>query len=92
MKDDFATKEALAILEARISADECIMYEKASLAQLEELFYRVRMIEDSYESDARIAKMGLDLKELQEEVKLLRKSIEDYLLYKPEDLQFDDVI
>ena len=92
MKDDFATKEALTILESRIVENEYMLHEKASLSQFDELFHRVRIIEDSYERDEYIATMRWNLEALQKEVKLLRKSIEDYLLYKPEDLQFDEII
>ena len=92
MKDVFAKIEDVCNLASRVDSIESEVYSAVPLRRLEELFGRVQMIEDSYERDEDITTMRWDVQSLREEVRLLRKSIEDYLLYKPEDLKFDDVI
>lgn len=92
MKDDFVSIADFYDLITRVESVECRLGEGVEPGDFYELVARVSQLENDNPGIGRVLTMDHHLRHLQEEVRLLRKSIEDYLLYQPEDLPLDDVI
>ena len=88
MKDNFDAQA----LERRLCAIEEVLCGKADLAFAYDLEARLRYCETEYAGAGQVATLDYQIRKLQEDIALLRKAIQDSLLYNPDDLRYDDII